>query len=220
MYREGKSAVLGLTGKIKALLSEENMVFKDVQDPSSNLHLLVWPLPNQTIRILVKDDKVIVINQLVFNSLFQSKYLSLVKSKKREFLKELQKLLLAMNTDYGLLPYKNNPNFDRLEGFQISKKIFSDGLTKDKLFDTISLVLKGSVILHMMQLELNVTDKDNDDENDHSTSNNVGNNRLKRRATSEGNVNEAEEADIEDAMDDNFSDIDKEVEEIDDDDEF
>ena len=71
------------------------------------------------------------------------------KEKKLEILSDLQRSLIAINVEYSF-----SPDFDSLEKVAITKNVYFDALTKDKLVDTIFALRRATAAVGLMCQQL------------------------------------------------------------------
>jgi len=136
--------------KIQKWLDEESIKFSVVEEPYSDFRLDIKN-PNQTILSFTdKPDSVLFITHVSL-TLEDKKAFAALENNEEKFkiLWDLERSLIEINVGYVLLP--NQKNLDKVE---ISKKIYFDGLTKDKFMDIIFALQRGLYLVELMLRQL------------------------------------------------------------------
>jgi len=130
--------------KILNWLKEEKLQPREISDPNAyfNICITVGGLALHVIQKADQIDSIAVGANLVFTE-EQLKLLENMSDKKRqEFFWELR-LALLKNNELGDFQIKPNPPHDVKEVFISSRRLFYDGLTKDRLMTAIFTVYKA-----------------------------------------------------------------------------
>ena len=129
--------------KIKKWLEEEDIKFSTVKEPYLDFRFEIKE-PNQS--IFSSNDKPDSIEFGTYSSLdeeYKKAFVALKDNKEKlKILCDLEHSLLEINVGHKLTP--NHKNLERIE---IYKKIYFDGLTKDKFMDTIFALQRGTTPL-------------------------------------------------------------------------
>jgi hypothetical protein len=143
----GKKEVID---KIQKWLNDESIDFTTEENSYLDFRINIKD-PNQT--IFSYKDKPDSIEFGTYSSLdeeYKKAFVALKNNKEKlQILCDLECSLLEINVGHKLVPsYKN------LEKVEIFKKIYFDGLTKDKFMDTIFALQRGSKLVELMFRQL------------------------------------------------------------------
>jgi hypothetical protein len=137
---ESKNAV---KTKVLRWLDAENRPTMKVRDPVAELNVSV-AINSESINVIFNPDKrdsLLLGVQVSFSPLDKQAFTRLQQDKKNAFIDELVYSLIYINVEFVIIP-----NLDNMEAVRMSKNIYFDALTKDKLFDSI-LLMKRAVEL-------------------------------------------------------------------------
>lgn len=140
-----KSAKSEVIDKIWNWIDEEKYDFKALEEPCAGSPIQIEFLKNRYIIVWVekdKNDSVLVFARINFSPEEQKVFAHLKEDKKKEFFFAIITPLMEMNLRHSV-----HPNPDKAEYFHIEKRIYFDGLTKDRFFDTVEKVYKGMGIV-------------------------------------------------------------------------
>ena len=133
--------------KIQTWLDEENISIRDIEDEYSDFHIVAKISPVHDIDLVIRKDRIdsiIVVQNMNLSDEDKRTFAHLAKAKKLEFVRDLKLSLLHLGIDYAI-----QPDSERLEYVQMSRKIYFDGLTKDRFFDTIFHVQRAMEIMRL-----------------------------------------------------------------------
>lgn len=143
----GKQEVLE---KIQKWLNAESIEFTMKENQYLDFQLDIKE-PNQS--IYSYNDKPDSIEFATYSSLteeYKKAFIALKNNdEKLKILWDLERSLLEINVGHNLVP--NNKNLERVD---IYKKIYFDGLTKDRLMDTIFALQRGTKLVELMFRQL------------------------------------------------------------------
>jgi len=131
--------------KVTGWLKEEGLFYQEVEDPDTyfNYSITVAGLSMDVVKDITRD-VVLVRSTMIFNT-DQTKTLKAMSEKSREdFFWEVRIRLLS-NVEVGAFEIK--PDLDRMEVFVQAKGIFRDGLTKDRLLNSVLIVHKSLTMI-------------------------------------------------------------------------
>jgi len=147
--------------KIICWLKEEKLQPKEIADPNAyfNISITVGGLLLHVIQRTDQIDSITVGANLVFTE-EQLKLLKDMDEKKRqEFFWELR-LALLKNNELGYFQIKPNPPHDIREVFISSRRLYYDGLTKDRLMTTIFTIHKAIfMVIWMLEQKVEIKPK-------------------------------------------------------------
>jgi hypothetical protein len=139
-----------INDKIRNWLSEENLQFNRIEDPSNNMNISFWPNPNMPIHAIIRNDRLSLIIRALFSQEGGIVYSSKTQEKQKEFRRDLNLALRQIsNVDFS---FYLNP--EKMQGVQISKMIFSESLTKTVFFDTILAVTRAAYVFSIKEEQL------------------------------------------------------------------
>jgi hypothetical protein len=123
--------------KIKCWLNEENTKYKIIEDPNTYFHL---QMENPNLSIYMEKDRIdsIVLATNVYFPDADKKFFSKVEKEKKKFFWNLQSALNLIDIEYSIFPA-----IGEIEYIYIRKVIYFDGLSKDRLFESISKIARG-----------------------------------------------------------------------------
>jgi hypothetical protein len=127
--------------KITDWLGQEGISFNLTEDPYADFNLEIEYPTTQVIHIMMyknKNDSITVITKVSFSTLDKKAFTSLSEDIKKDFILTLNSSLSSMN-----LLYSHQPNPERMEHLLIQKRLFFDGLTKDRFFDILDRIYNG-----------------------------------------------------------------------------
>jgi hypothetical protein len=136
--------------KIQRWIKEEGFQSSIAHEPYTDFQV---NLKNPNMSIILfnnKVDSVYFATYAGFDEADKKAFASLKdKEKKLVLLCDLQRSLIAINVEYSILP-----NLDNLDRINISKKVYFDGLTKDKFIDTIFALNRAHAAVQLMYQQL------------------------------------------------------------------
>jgi hypothetical protein len=136
--------------KIKKWLSEESFQFKEIQSAYAEFQI---DLQNPNLSIILNSNKTDSLDFATYSSFSEEDKKAFAalknKDKKIEILLDLQRSLIEINVGYQLIP-----DMENLETVMMNKKIYFDGLTKDRFIDTIGTIQRGIFLMSLVHYQL------------------------------------------------------------------
>lgn len=142
--------------KVISWIKEEGWKYEIHQEDDNVANILAYPNKIQNVNIVVQKTpphKVMIITRCRFRDLDIRAYLRLSDDAKREFLMNLEILLIQINLIYNIYP--NPPK--EVHGVEMIRQIYSDGLTRDRFFDSILAIQRGLRVVQMNYYSLSPT---------------------------------------------------------------
>ena len=127
--------------KVLKWLDEENQSPREIGDPTTDLNIAIPIDEHNNIHVIFdknRSDSVFVVAQVGFTPLEKHAFSALTEAKKFGFIDDLNYSMLQLNIGFVF-----HPTAPTMESLRITKPIYFDGLTKDKLFETNLLVTRG-----------------------------------------------------------------------------
>jgi hypothetical protein len=128
-------------------LREEGIAFELKSSPYLDFDLEVEYQTKRYAHIIMdknKKDSIAIFVRIEFSELDKKAFVKLDENTKKEFLIALSSSLCNMN-----LPHSVHPQADKMEYLHIEKRIFFDGLSKDRLFDILDRVFNGMGLAYL-----------------------------------------------------------------------
>jgi len=132
---------------IRTWLKEENISSRNIDDEYSDFHVVATVSQTHNIDLVIRKDRmdsVTIAQNMNLSDDDKKAFIHLTKDKKKEFIQDLKSSLLYIGVDYTIQPDK-----ERLEFVHVSRIIYFDGLTKDRLFDILSNVLRAMEMVRL-----------------------------------------------------------------------
>lgn len=128
------SAKSSVVEKIKQWLTDEELAFTPKDNAYSDFYIEVKIGSSMITVILSKNrpDTILICTRSFFSQLDQRAFATLNKTDKQTFIQALRFSLLEQKVGFVI-----NPTIDKIEDIYMEKKIYFDGLTKDRFFETV-----------------------------------------------------------------------------------
>lgn len=136
-----------IINKIKTWLDEEKISTVDIQDVYTDFHISVKITATHSIDLFIPKDRidsVVVAQNMNFSDDDKKGYVHLDKSRKKDFVLDLKSSLLHVGVEYAIQPDK-----ERMQSVQVSRRIYFDGFTKDRFFDILHQVQRAMEIVYL-----------------------------------------------------------------------
>jgi hypothetical protein len=133
--------------KISQWIQDEGFPLLPEENPYNDFAFKIKYSENETAYVVMRKDRkdsITVYTRSDFSPLDRKAFSNLPSGKKREFIDAIAASLLNLN-----LHFRFHPNHEQMESLEITKDIFFDGLTKDRLFEVIDRILSGMQLAHM-----------------------------------------------------------------------
>jgi hypothetical protein len=131
--------------KVTGWLKEEGLFYEEIEDPDTyfNFSIKVAGISMDVVKDITRD-VVLVRSTMIFNK-DQTKTLKAMSEKSREDFFWEVRIRLLTNVEVGAFEIK--PDLDRMEVFVQARGIFRDGLTKDRLLNSVLVVHKSLTMI-------------------------------------------------------------------------
>jgi len=129
--------------EIQKWLSDEGIFRQKIVDDTAVFHFMIETAPQQFLDVIQpkgKDDMIVVGSKVQVSEEHLKKIAALNKKRKENFLWSFRFALNQMSIDFTL----SHPD-NILQDFTVTHSIYQDGLTKDRLMETIKRVSRAKL---------------------------------------------------------------------------
>jgi hypothetical protein len=144
--------------KVQTWINEEQgWKFEVSQNNNALVNMVVHPNDFQNVNVLfdrVQPHKLIIKTTADFDEDDKRSYFILTEDEKKEFLLDIEILLIQINVIYIISPEPPR----KIDSIELTKQIYFDALTRDKFFDGILAILRGLQVVRLNYNSLRSTD--------------------------------------------------------------
>jgi len=136
---------------------EQGWKFEVSQNNEAFVNLVVHPNEFQNMNVIfdrTQPHKVIIRTTSNFDEDDKRSYFVLNEDEKKEFLLDIEILLIQINLIYTVLPEPPK----KIDSIELTRQIYFDAITRDKFFDAILAILRGVQVVSLNYNSLRSTD--------------------------------------------------------------